>query len=455
MLLRAGTDVDLAGNVSGGGVAVEAGNRILLTAPGGMQTVESPGDLSLSAAGGGAQFASILRQQGSLQLESTGGTVETTGKTTVAAGDLEIEAPTVRIADLNAMGAIRVNAGQIVMKGRAGGTSFVANTPNDTDTTSDLGSDYNASKIDFNVVPVAENPGLTYAFGTPSGTDVSAAILGAPVLKRELSDGSGFQPDPGVAFGPDRNHDVTPKGLSTDTQTTADVVPTLADLAIDDVVPSLVDTPGGMTGPVRADDMIVFLQCVPLEGDPQPVPEDCPEEFREIASVPQRGGVESLPPVSPPPPGTTVATEARAVSTVAMTRPLGHRDRPATTPQVNALRIYRQLKSEPVEPVLEQAVTAYQQNAGASQVEGAKLRSYLEQSPTQAQALVYLNDVRDLLAELRVAGMTPPQFLRAARKLLEEMAPPNLSAAELGIAAEAGQAQSFSPFSWPAEVVQR
>ena len=412
-----------------GGETIEFGGA-------GAQTVDSTiSDVTLRTSTPGAeQFSSIFKSSGDLNIKGNAD-VLTVNKVTVSAGSLTIEGKEVRVSDLNA-DTIKITAASIILQGRTTGLAFEPTGGLVTD----RGVDFNANFIDFNVVPATEGGGQ-FTFGTPDGDNLSDPILGAAVSRRSFrKDGGGFVVD--------GRQDLTPEGAGTDNPDEADAIPTLAELAIQQTVPELVDA-GGTTGPVRAEDMVAFLECVRLEGDTAPRPADCPEEYVALAPV-------GVPPVGAPGPGAELASagegqpDERVGLQVVLARPIGHPDRPPNAPQLKALQIYRRLKSEPVVPTLEQAVQIYQAETGVDEVRGGGLRRYLEASEQegQQQALRYLNEMRGMLAELRIAGMTPPQFLRAAKRVLVEMAPAGLSAAELGVAVEGGAGEAGWPSLW-------
>ena len=179
---------------------------------------------------------------------------------------------------------------------------------------------------------------------------------------------------------------------------------------------------------IRADDMTVFLECIRLTGDPTPLPMDCPDESATLAAIPEQG---ELPPVAgigggPDLPGRLVV----------MAQPIGHPDRPPSAAQLKALRRYRGLIASAVTPVLARAVESYRGEEGVREVKGSDLRRYVEESSSHAHAASLMNSIGELLKELRASGMTPEGLFRATMRVLEELSPENLSAVELGRAAE-------------------
>ncbi len=180
---------------------------------------------------------------------------------------------------------------------------------------------------------------------------------------------------------------------------------------------------------IRADDMTVFLECIRLTGDPTPLPMDCPDEYATLAAIPEQG---ELPPVA----GRGEGSDLRAGQLVVMAQPIGHPERPPSAAQLKALRHYRGLIGSAAKPVIARAVESYRAEEGVREVKGSDLRRYIEGSSSHAHAASLLNSIGELLKELRASGMTREGLLRATMRVLEELSPENLSAVELGRAAE-------------------
>ncbi|MBW2414868.1 MAG: hypothetical protein JRG76_10205 [Deltaproteobacteria bacterium] len=446
-----------------GDLVLDAGEEIRFVHAG-PQMVSADGNVTMMTtapdpADDGEEFSTIVKPTGSLTIESTAGDVTIESKVTLAGEKLEIpngdifvaadyyvmhdptgnldilaKAGAVTVTDLNANGTINVDSPSITLTGRPrGGDAFDAKGV----LTTDVGMDVNANKVVFSSGPKFSDGSTHYTVGTPSGDNVSDNILASRVIKRKLlPDGGGFE-----TFGDLANNDIVPTGPTGGPIDTAAPPPLLIDPDEDDV-PDLVDVAGGTEGPVRATDVILFLQCVKLEGDTTPLPDDCPAEYEGVAEVTKQGTA----PVSTV--GAPAQPDTRAGQQVTTVRPLGSPDRPASSPQVNALRIYRQLKSEPVQPVIAEAVESFRNETGSQDVSGKEFRRFVDGSPSHAQAAVYLSEMQDLLAALGDAGMAPAQFLKAARKVLEEMSPDNLPAQQLGEAVRA-DGQAGIPVLWP------
>ena len=180
---------------------------------------------------------------------------------------------------------------------------------------------------------------------------------------------------------------------------------------------------------IRADDMTVFLECIRLTGDPTPLPMDCPDEYATLAAIPEQG---ELPPVA----GRGERSDLRAGQLVVMAQPIGHPERPPSAAQLKALRHYRGLIGSAAKPVIARAVESYRAEEGVREVKGSDLRRYIEGSSSHAHAASLLNSIGELLKELRASGMTREGLLRATMRVLEELSSENLSAVELGRAAE-------------------
>ena len=180
---------------------------------------------------------------------------------------------------------------------------------------------------------------------------------------------------------------------------------------------------------VRADDVVAFLECARLGGDPSELPQNCPEAYASLAEIPERRGLAPVAASGEPP------AEMRADQAVVLAFPIGHPARPPSTEQMNALRMYRKLKRAPVESLMARAVRSYRSETGVQEVRGSDLRRYVEQSSAHARALAYLNDIGELLMSLRNSGMARSDLLATEMRVLEQMSPEDLSALELRIAA--------------------
>jgi hypothetical protein len=413
--------------VTAGALAVQSDSTIGFTGEGDQLVDAQDGDVTLEASEPNSQFSSIFKESGHLTIVASGANdVTTLSKISVADGDLTIaSAGTVQISDLAASGTIRVTAAQISLDSRDPGPSFDVGG----NLVQDFDADFVGSQIDFNVTPSGSG---SFVFGTPNGTEVSAPIQNSQFLKRALTTSGDLLTSSAFEDPSGSVRDLAPAGGSTD-DPASDIAAVLADLAIEPTAPALADA--SAVGPTRADDVLIFLECFPLEGQTEDLPEACdPEEY----------GVAAAPEVTPPV-GAPVATPAAVPENVAVAPVLGSAARPATTPQMNALRIYRDLRAKPVVPVLGDAVAEYKSATGVTQVKGAEFRRYVEGTPSQAEAVGYLNSMRSMVGELRQAGMTPAQFLRAAQKVVEEMTPEGITSAELGVAIEAGGQAGWPP----------
>ena len=192
----------------------------------------------------------------------------------------------------------------------------------------------------------------------------------------------------------------------------------------------------GLAGPqgplgrtVRADDMMAFLECAQLEGDPAQVPAGCPSAYSGFAVIPQQG---ELPPVAAA--GVSPAT-LRADRLVVLAPSIGDAGRPPSPGQLEALRIYRRLEREDARGLIARAVDTYKSETGVREVKGTELRRHVERSAAQSQTSAYLNDVRNLLTQLRLSGMERLDLERASLRVLQQVSPGNLPARELEAAA--------------------
>ena len=145
--------------------------------------------------------------------------------------------------------------------------------------------------------------------------------------------------------------------------------------------------------------------------------------------IPQRG---ELPPVAA---AGAALTALRADRLVVVAPSIGDADRPPSPRQLEALRIYRKLEREDARGVIARAVDIYMSETGVREVKGTELRRHVERSAKQSQTSAYLNDVRNLLTQLRLSGMGTLDLERASLRILEQISPRNLPARELEAAA--------------------
>ena len=85
--------------------------------------------------------------------------------------------------------------------------------------------------------------------------------------------------------------------------------------------------------------------------------------------------------------------------------------------------------------MIARSVEAYKSETGAREIKGTGLRRYVERSSAQLQTAAYLNDIRDLLTQLRRSGMETRDLARTSLRILEQISPGNLSARQLEAAA--------------------
>ncbi len=192
---------------------------------------------------------------------------------------------------------------------------------------------------------------------------------------------------------------------------------------------TLVDLQGPRDRPIRGDDIVAFLECARLEGDPAQVPMGCPSAYARFAAIPQEGG---LPPVAA---GRGAPAALRTDRLVVLAPSIGDAGRPPSPGELEALRIYRKLEREDARGMIARAVEAYKSETGVREVKGVELRLYVERSPSQSQSAAYLNATHDLLTQLSRAGMETLDLERASLRILEQISPGNLPARELEAAA--------------------
>jgi len=94
-------------------------------------------------------------------------------------------------------------------------------------------------------------------------------------------------------------------------------------------------------------------------------------------------------------------------------------------------RTLREPRTEEIREALQLAVREYRRTSESREFDPVGFRAYLEQTPEHAEALEFIEGLRDLLTQLELIGLTPLEFSVARDTLLKEITPRGIRAADL------------------------